>query len=287
MKKLFTISLLLFIISIFSCDQKLSTEASICCDPSNVATASFATFASDPEFVAEHESPLALSREMEEGEMISFATGDGEEAKAYLVKAAGETKKYIFMIHEWWGLNDHIKKEAEKYATNLKDVHVLALDLYDGQLTSDPQEAGKIMQSVKAERAEAIISGALKYIGADASIATIGWCFGGGWSLQSSIIAGERSKACIIYYGMPEKDTERLKKLKAPVLGIFASQDKWINPGVVKEFVRNMKVAGNTLPELKIYNADHAFANPSNPKYQKVYADEAFELSRKFIQKNL
>lgn len=287
MKKLLTISLLLLIVAVFSCDNKQSAEASICCAPSNVATASFASFANEPAFINKHESPLAIDWTAEEGEMVTFPGSDGEDAKAFLVKAEGDSKKYVFMIHEWWGLNDHIKKEAEKYAAAMKGVNVIALDLYDGQVTSDPQKAGKIMQSIKPERAEAIIAGAMKYIGDDASIATIGWCFGGGWSLQSSILAGEKSKACVIYYGMPEKDTDRLKKLEAPVLGIFASQDKWINPGVVKEFVRNMKIAGNALPELKIYTADHGFANPSNPKYKKDYADEAFNLSKKFIEKHL
>jgi carboxymethylenebutenolidase len=142
------------------------------------------------------------------------------------------------------------------------------------------------MGEFKAERGRAIIEGALTFAGKKAKVATVGWCFGGGWSLQSALIAGKQAKACIIYYGMPEKDKERLKTLKAPVLGIFASQEKWISPEVVSQFEKDMKEVGKAVT-IKNFDAEHAFANPSNPKYNKEYADQAYTMSIAFIKGKL
>ena len=85
------------------------------------------------------------------------------------------------------------------------------------------------MQGVKEDRAKAIIKGAIAYAGPNAHIATIGWCFGGGWSLQASLLAGKQDVACVMYYGMPEQDVNKLKTLHADVLGNFANKDNWIN----------------------------------------------------------
>jgi carboxymethylenebutenolidase len=80
--------------------------------------------------------------------------------------------------------------------------------------------------------------------GPKAHIATIGWCFGGGWSLQTSLLAGKKAVACVMYYGMPEQDVNKLKTLNADVLGNFANKDQWINPKVVAKFDADMKAAG-------------------------------------------
>ena len=158
-------------------------------------------------------------------------------------------------------MNDHIKQEAEKLAEDLPGVIVIAIDLYDGQLATTAENAGKLMELVKTDRAEAIINGTISYIRTTASIQTIGWCFGGAWSLQASIIAGEKSNGCVMYYGMPEKSEDKLKKLNAPVLGIFATKDTWINKEVIGEFEKQMNKLKKPL-EIHWYEADHAFANP-------------------------
>jgi dienelactone hydrolase len=107
-----------------------------------------------------------------------------------------------------------------------------------------------------------------------AMLASIGWCFGGGWSLQEALLGGKQTVGCVMYYGMPEKDVARLKTLNSDVLGIFASQDKWISPEVVARFKKDMAAAGKSLT-VESYDADHAFANPSNPKYKKADAAQA------------
>jgi carboxymethylenebutenolidase len=260
------------------------SQSSCCGKPHSSET--FAKLSKDKQFVSSHLEPLPFMLTNPAGKDISFKTPDGKEGYGYEIKNEKSTNKYVFVIHEWWGLNDYIKQEAEKIFTALGDVNVIALDLYDKKVATSRDSATKYMQSVTFQRAESIINGAIEHAGKKASIATIGWCFGGGWSMQSSILAGKQGKACVIYYGMPEEKTDRLKNLEAPVLMIWAEQDKWINKDVVTKFEENMKSLKKPL-EVKKYNADHAFANPSNPKYSKEYADEAFTTSMDFIKKHL
>ena len=218
-----------------------------------------------------------------DGQMISFKATDGKSASAYYVKAEKPTDKYLFVFHEWWGLNDHIKQESDSWAKKLPGVNVLAIDLYDGKVATTREDAGKYMQNTKEERAKAIIEGALNFSGENAQIATIGWCFGGGWSLQSSLIVGEQAVGCIIYYGMPEQDISKLKELNTDVLGIFASEDQWINAEVVSKFEQNMEKAGKEVTT-KTFNGVHGFANPSNPKYNESAAKEAEAMSFKYLK---
>ena len=263
--------------------------SSSCCEMkegvSTSATVQFASFVNDQSFVNKHEEPLAFAFEGEGGK-ITFKTPDGKEGTGWEIKAKKKTKNYIFVIHEWWGLNDYIKKEAENIANALGNVHVIALDLYDGQVATSREDAMKYMQSVKSERAQAIIKGATEYAGKKANIGTVGWCFGGGWSLQASLLLGKQAKACVIYYGMPEKDVEKLKTLNPDVLGIFASQEQFISPKIVAEFEENMKKAGKKVT-IKNFDADHAFANPSNPKYNKQFAEEAMAMTIQFFKDKL
>lgn len=284
---LFSLALCLLIVMAAKSQSKMACCAKPAKDATEKteATAKFASLSEDASFRAKHENPLPFRLQEQTGEMISYKTPDGKTASAYLIKAKNETDDYLFVIHEWWGLNDYIKKEAQRLAQELGNVNVIALDLYDGKVATTQEQAGQYMQAVSEDRAKAIINGALQYAGEEADIATIGWCFGGGWALQTAIMAGDRAEAAVMYYGMPEQNVERLKKLQAPVLGIFASQDKWISPKVVEEFKQNVDKAGKELT-VKSYDADHAFANPSNPKYKEAYAQEAHKMAVAFLQKN-
>lgn len=257
-----------------------------CCSKPVSATAAFASLGVDVEFTSSHDDPLPYRHHSLVGKEITYPTADGKEAQAYELKAESPTNNYLFVIHEWWGMNDHIKKEGEKLYNDLGNVNVLVLDLYDGKVATTQADAQSYMQSVKTERAHNIINGALDYVGSDARIGSIGWCFGGGWSLQTSLLLGEQAAACVIYYGMPEKDVERLKTLQTDVLGLFASQEQWINPQVVAEFEENMKAAGKDL-EVHSFDAQHAFANPSNPKYDSEATKEAYDLTLQFLRKRL
>ena len=259
-------------------------SAKSCCSTSS--TEQFVMLASDEKFKATHEEPAPFNFVPQRGKFVTFKTSDGKDGRAFEVNAPSETNKYLFVIHEWWGLNDYIQQEGEKLQKDLGNVNVLALDLYDSKVATTREEAAKYVREVKEERIRAIIKGVLDYVGPKAQIGTIGWCFGGGWSLQTALMAGKRVSACVVYYGMPETDVEKLKTLNAPVLGIFGEQDKGITPAKVKEFEAAMTKVHKKLT-VKMYDADHAFANPSNPKHDKAASEDAYKRTVEFMQKNL
>lgn len=243
-------------------------------------------FTHDSNFVKAHDAPVAGDSTGLQGRMIEFGTPDGgKNANAYFVKAPdGSSKDYLLLFHEWWGLNDQIKHEADRYADSLGKVNVLALDLYDGKVTRSPDSAQKFVQQTDDSRIESIILGAINYIGADARYASLGWCFGGGWSLQSGILHPKQNVGIVMYYGMPEKDPDQVSKINVPVIGFFGNQDNFITPQVVEDFSRLMKKEGKSF-EYREYDAPHAFANPSNPKYNKQATADARQRTLAFLRK--
>src|SRR5207248_783763 len=113
---------------------------------------------------------------------------------------------------------------------------VCALDLFDGKVATTREDAAKYMQGLTQERGTALIDGIFVYFGKDMHFGTIGWCMGGGWSMQAALRGGIQVDLCVIYYGMPETDSVKLASLHAHVLGFFANKDKWITPQVVNDF---------------------------------------------------
>lgn len=259
-----------------------------CCAKEDRAVVAFASFAEETDFQQMHPEPKSLGAHDQMGEMVQFDATDGQGCQAYFIKADGESKKVLFVIHEWWGLNDHIKAESDRLYKELGgEVHVMALDMYDGAVATTQAAASKLMQGVEGDHARAIIGGAVSFLPEGARIATIGWCFGGGWSLQASIQLGEQAAGCVMYYGMPEQDEERLAGLQADVLGIFAGKDGWITPAVVEQFAERMENQGKSL-EYKIFEVQqHAFANPSRDVFDAEASRDANAMALKFIKDHL
>lgn len=272
---------------IFCCVAAFSQrKVAICCSKPESATQRFAMLASDKNFVKAHANPRVYHFQSDIGKAITYKTADGKDANAFEFKAKTATNNYLLVVHEWYGLNDFVKKESEKLYTDLGNVNVIDLDLYDGKVATTREDAGKYMQSVVDARARAIIAGAIAYAGPKAHIATIGWCFGGGWSLQASLMAGKQDVACVMYYGMPEQDVNKLKTLNADVLGNFANKDGFINTKIVGQFADNMKAAGKKL-YLHQYDADHGFANPSAPIYNSEATKDAYANTVTFLKARL
>lgn len=255
-----------------------------CCDTE--ATKKFSELGNDAGFREKHPDPISFLYKDMKGKMITYDTQDGKTANAYYIESPNPTTRYLFVFHEWYGLNDYIKQESDLLQETLGDVNVIALDLYDGNVATNSDEASKYMQNVDQVRAIDIIDGAIKYAGENARIGTIGWCYGGGWSLNAALLAGIQADACVMYYGMPSDDVEKLKTLNCPVLGIFAEQDGHITVEIVEEFKKNMKSAGKDLTVYS-YDAVHAFANPSNPKYDAEARKDAMEKTIAFLKENL
>lgn len=257
-------------------------EKQSCCGPT--ATEEFAAFGKDMAFVMMHDAPESFDFVSSGGVMKTIKTQDGVDANIFEITASEKSNSYIFVFQEWWGLNDYIKLESEKLQRAFGNVNVIALDLYDGKIAATPDSARKYIGEVKEERIRTIINAAASYAGRDAKIATIGWCFGGGWSLQAAVMLGKQAVGCVIYYGMPEKDVKKLETLNCDVLGIFGTQDAHINPKVVTEFEQNMMLAKKKLTVLN-FDAVHAFANPSNPKHDTQKTSEANEAVLRYLKK--
>lgn len=242
------------------------------------------SFTTDKNFVASHQLPLEYTHNsVVGGEMIAFKTIDVTDGNGYLVKSKINSNKWLFVYQEWWGLNDHIKKQADILYNEMGgNVNVLAIDMYDGKIATTREDAAKYMQGANEKRLENIVTGALDYVGKKAKVASIGWCFGGGWALKSAILSKNQAVGSVMYYGMPVQDVEKLKTLNCYVLGLFATED-WISKKIIEEFAVNMKTA-NKMLFYKIFEAEHAFANPSNPKFDEKAATEANAMAVKFLK---
>src|SRR5476651_557146 len=147
MKKL----LVLFAI-ILSSGYVFAQKTVAVCHPS--ATQQFAMLASDKKFVMAHPKPLPFHFQSSIGKAITYSCPDGKAAGAYELKAKKPTNNYLIVVHEYFGLNDYIKQESERLYNDVGNVNVIAIDLYDGKSSEDRNEAAKLMQAVKEDRAQ-------------------------------------------------------------------------------------------------------------------------------------
>ena len=239
--------------------------------------------ASTPAFAAMHPSPMVVNPENLLGKMMSFDAADGKQANAYFIAAKKKSNKYLIVIQEWWGLNENIKMESDKYYTDLGDVNVIAVDMYDGKVAATPDSAMKLMRGADMGRMTAIMQGAIKYAGSKASIYSVGWCFGGMWSLQTAILAGPQAKGSVMYYGRPETNMDKLKSIQCDIIGFFGNLDQSPSPTMVNDFEKNMKEAGKNL-SVNRYEAGHGFANPSNPSYNAAAKEDSYAKAIAFLK---
>ncbi len=239
--------------------------------------------ASQTAFGQMHLSPTKVDAADLIGKMIQFTTADGKQANGYYIAPKKKSKKWLIVIQEWWGLNDNIKFEADTYFKDLGDFHVLAVDMYDGKVAATPDSAMKISRSADPVRMTSILQGAMQHAGKDASIYSVGWCFGGMWSLQTAIIAGNQAKGSIMFYGRPETNMDKLKSIQCDILGFFGNLDRSPSPAMVNAFEKNMEVAGKKLTTYK-YEAGHGFANPSNPSFNKEATEDSYAKAIAFLK---
>ncbi len=211
---------------------------------------------------------------------------DGRTVKAALAKPQGQAQGSILLIHEWWGLNNQIKSVASEIAN--QGYTALAVDLYNGSVADSPDGARSLMQSVDPKVATQTLGVWVQWLRENSlsggKVATIGWCFGGGWSLNASLASP--IDATVIYYGRVNKTAAELASLKGPVLGHFATQDEWINKEMVSGFESAMDAAGKTYSNYW-YDAQHAFANPTSARYDAADAVLAWQRTTDFLKRKL
>jgi carboxymethylenebutenolidase len=230
--------------------------------------------------------PLLARAAAETLESVTITTGGGRTVKAALAVPAKTPAPAVLLIHEWWGLNDQIKSVAAEYAR--EGYLALAIDLYGGKVATTRDGARSYMKAVNVNEAKETLVGWAQWLKAHkkatGKIGTVGWCFGGGMSLDASIF--EPVDATVIYYGRVDADADELKALKGPVLGHFATRDKWINREMVGGFEAAMTAAGKAYTS-HWYEADHAFANPTQARYDAEDAKLAWTRTLDFFKANL
>ena len=233
---------------------------------------------------------LAASTFAAEGKPVSYKSGD-ETVQGILYTPAGKGPfPALIVIHEWWGLNDWVKDQASKLAD--QGYAALAIDLYRGKVATTPDMAHEIMRGVPEDRAKRDLHAAVEFLKSQPDvkkdrIGAIGWCMGGGYALDVALQEPDLA-ALVINYGHLATDPEALKKINAPILGIFGGQDRGITPDDVHKFEQQLKQLGKKV-EIKIYDdAGHAFENPNNKDgYRAADAADAWKRTVDFLAMTL
>src|SRR5271170_379622 len=209
---------------------------------------------------------LAVRAQTPKTQTVEFPSGKETVSGFLAVPDKPGTYPGIIVIHEWWGLNDWVKEQTVKLAE--QGYVALAVDLYRGQVATDPSEAHELMRGMPQDRAIRDLQSGFVFLATRKDvlpnrIGSIGWCMGGGLSLQLAIHT-PRLAACVVNYGSLPTDPNDIQQIIAPVLGNFGAEDRGITPADVKAFEKSMQGL-NRRVDLKIYDgAGHAFENPGN-----------------------
>jgi carboxymethylenebutenolidase len=196
----------------------------------------------------------------------------------------------VIMIHEWWGLNDNIRAMADRLAG--EGYIVFAVDLYEGKVANSPTQARQLMLKVveDPDAGNDNIRAAYKFVtevvGAP-RVGSLGWCFGGGWSLNAAKLLPGELDASVIYYGQVTNDEEDLRPITAPILGLFAAEDTGIKVTSVDSFTEALALLRKNY-EVHIYpDVGHAFANPTGVNYDAAAAEDAWNRTLEFLDHHL
>ena len=228
-------------------------------------------------------------------EEIVYATLDGKPVKGYLTRPvlsapATQPLPALVVIQEWWGLNDNVRTMARRFAG--EGYLVLAVDLYEGTVATTPEAAMAAMQSAMAKPARLTdnLRQAQGYLASQwgaTKIGVVGWCFGGGWALETALGIPEGIDAAVMYYGRTQSDPKALGALKAPLLGLFGGKDQGIPIDGVRAMEHELAKLGKNATIVVYPEADHAFANPTGNNYQAGPAEDAWGKTIAFFAQHL
>jgi len=233
---------------------------------------------------------LAASTFAADGKPVSYKSGDETVQGILYTPARKGPFPALIVIHEWWGLNDWVKDQASKLAD--QGYAALAVDLYRGKVATTPDMAHEIMRGVPEDRAKRDLHAAFEFLASQPNvnkdrIGAIGWCMGGGYALDVALQEPTLA-ADVINYGHLATDPDGLKKIHAPILGLFGGLDKGIPPADVRKFGETLDQMGKKI-EIKIYDdAGHAFQNPNNKDgYRAADAADAWKRTTDFLARTL
>jgi len=226
------------------------------------------------------------------GTAVVYHSVDGQDIQGWLARpdnAAGELPAVI-VIHEWWGLNDNVRRAAERLAG--EGYVTLAVDLHRGKTADTPKDA-MLMGRVLSENQEVALANLkdaiayLKTLDGVSRIGVIGWCQGGRWSMLTALTYPADIDATVVYYGRVTDDKAELEVLDMPVLGIFAGDDFIVPPKMVYRFAASMADLKKDLEFYMYRDAAHAFSNPSGQDYNPEAAADAWKHTTAFLARNL
>lgn len=226
------------------------------------------------------------------GEKVVYHTVDGQAIEGWLSRpdnATGDLPALI-VIHEWWGLNDNVRRAGERLAG--EGYVTLAVDLHRGKIAATPKDAMQMSRTLSADKAAAVanLGDAIAYLKGQEGVSKIGvmgWCQGGNWSLQTALNFPADIDAAVVYYGRVTDDPEELKVLDMPVLGVFAGDDFIVPPKMAYSFAASMAGLKKDLEFYMYRDANHAFSNPSGEAYDAEAAADAWRHTTAFLQRNL
>ena len=223
------------------------------------------------------------------GRMVDFEA-NGKRSGGYLATPASGSGPGVIVIQEWWGLVDHVKDVADRFAG--EGFAALAPDMYHGETAASPDDAGKLMMALDVERTERDLRGAVDYLLGRGEVAgervgTVGFCMGGQLSLFAAC-ANPKVGACVDFYGIHPRVTPDLASLQAPVLGFFAEQDGFVPPQAARKLEADLRAAGKEAEITIFEGADHAFFNDARPEaYHAQYAAECWTRMLAFFRRHL
>jgi carboxymethylenebutenolidase len=240
----------------------------------------------------EHDAPVpsgvpTTPRGAVVSDTVTYATIDGKAVRGFRSrpKDARKDAPALVVVHEWYGLNDNIRAATERLAG--EGYVALAVDLYNGDVAATPDSAMKLMRRSleNTSAGQANLAAAIDYLRAQGAkkVGSIGWCFGGRWSLEAGLVGGSKVQAVVMYYGSPITDPARLERLQAPLLGLFGSQDGGIPADSVKAMAAALDKLGKT-ETVQFFDAGHGFANPSGRNYNAAAAESAWKRTTEFFE---
>lgn len=223
------------------------------------------------------------------GEMVEYESNGGS-ARGYLAAPESGAGPGVVVLQEWWGLVPHIKDVCDRFAA--EGFVALAPDLYHGEQTRSPDEAGKLMMALDIARAERDMRGAVGFLLSregvrGESVGTVGFCMGGVLSLYAAS-KNRRVGACVVFYGIHPKVEPDLGSLRAPVLGIYAEKDQFVPPAAARALEERLKALGKDA-EFHVYpGTDHAFFNDTRPEvHDAEAAADAWRRTLDFLRRHL
>lgn len=275
----------LLILALGGCNRQGGDTADATDEYADAMSTEHAADTTDPSPAAEVTPGRAVT-----SDVIAYTEFENELVYGYFAAPEDmfEPLPAVIMIHEWWGLNDNIRAMADRLAA--EGYIVFAVDLYNGQTADSAAGARDLMMAVDPDSARKNIEAAYSFIelGTGApKIASLGWCFGGMWSLHTAMLYPDELDAAVIYYGRVTDDEDSLRPVNAPILGLFAEDDRGIDVESVYSFRRALQRLHKDAIVHVYPGVGHAFANPTGQRYNEAAATDAWRRTLSFLKLHL